>query len=102
VELRRCRSAAVSGYASKGLCHLRAIFVRHRVSLLDDDPAFSRSSAVLALRCHNRSVIAELLDELAHDIPDLHGAACRGHPELFDVADRHDRQGTAQAKALCA
>src|SRR6478736_3978589 len=23
-------------------------------------------------------------------IPDLRGAACRGHPELFGVADRHD------------
>jgi len=36
-------------------------------------------------------MVAELLDTLAHDIPDLHGAACRGHPQLFDVADRHDR-----------
>ena len=47
-------------------------------------------------------VIAKLLDELAHGIPNLHGAACRGHAELFDVADRHDHQGIAQAKALCA
>jgi len=37
-------------------------------------------------------IVAELLDTLAHDIPDLHGAACRGHPQLFDVADRHDTQ----------
>ena len=36
-------------------------------------------------------MVAELLDTLAHDIPDLHGAACRGHAALFDVADRHDR-----------
>ena len=36
-------------------------------------------------------IVAEVLDELAHDIPDLHGAACRGHAALFDVADRHDR-----------
>ena len=48
-----------------------------------------------------RVIVAELLDELAHEIPDLHGAACRGHPELFDVADRHDHQAIAQAKALC-
>jgi hypothetical protein len=47
-------------------------------------------------------IVAELLDTLAHDIPDLPGAACRGHPEVFDVADRHDRQAIAQAKALCA
>jgi hypothetical protein len=46
-------------------------------------------------------MIAELLDELAHGIPDLHGAACRGHPALFDVADRHDTQAIAQAKAVC-
>jgi hypothetical protein len=43
-------------------------------------------------------VIVELLDELAHGIPDLHGAACRGHAQLFDVADRHDHQAVAQAK----
>jgi WhiB family transcriptional regulator, redox-sensing transcriptional regulator len=43
-------------------------------------------------------IVAELLDELAHGIPDLHGAACRGHAELFDVADRHD----TQAKTVCA
>jgi hypothetical protein len=47
-------------------------------------------------------VIAELLDELASRIPDLHDAACRGHAALFDVADPHDHQGIAQAKALCA
>jgi len=45
-------------------------------------------------------VIAELLDELgrSNSLPDLHGAACRGHPEVFDVADRHDRQAIAEAK----
>ena len=43
-------------------------------------------------RSHDDPVIvAELLDTLAHDIPDLHGAAYRGHAALFDVADRHDR-----------
>jgi hypothetical protein len=47
-------------------------------------------------------IVAELLDELAHGIPDLHGAACRGHPQLFDVADRHDTQAIAQAKTVCA
>jgi Transcription factor WhiB len=47
-------------------------------------------------------VIAELLDTLAHDIPNLPGAACRGHAELFDVADRHDTQGIARAQAVCA
>ncbi len=34
-------------------------------------------------------------------IPDLRGAACRGHPELFDVADRHDTQAITAAKAVC-
>ena len=43
-------------------------------------------------------VIAELFDELAHGIPNLPGAACRGHAQLFDVADRHDHQAVAQAK----
>jgi hypothetical protein len=47
-------------------------------------------------------VIAELRDTLAHDIPDLRNAACRGRPQLFDVADRHDTQAVGQAKALCA
>ena len=46
-------------------------------------------------------IVAELLDELAHDIPDLHDALCRGHAEVFDVADRRDRQAIAQAKAFC-
>jgi hypothetical protein len=46
-------------------------------------------------------IVAELLDELAHGIPNLHGVACRGHPELSDVADRHDQQVIAQAKAVC-
>ena len=34
-------------------------------------------------------------------IPDLRGAACRGHPELFDVAVRHDTQAITAAKAVC-
>ena len=34
-------------------------------------------------------------------IPDLRGAACRGHPELFGVADRHDTQAITAAKAVC-
>ena len=33
-------------------------------------------------------------------IPDLRGAACRGHPELFDVAVRHDTQAITAAKAV--
>lgn len=50
---------------------------------------------------HNAPVVSELLDTLAHGIPDLHGAACRGHPELFD-ADRHGHQAITAAKAVCA
>ena len=47
-------------------------------------------------------IVAELFDELAHGIiPRLPGAACRGHPELFDVAGQHDRDAIAQAKAVC-
>ena len=45
-------------------------------------------------------VIAELLDALAHSIPDLSGAACRGHAALFDVADRHDHQGIADVSTI--
>jgi hypothetical protein len=45
--------------------------------------------------------VADLLDTLGRSIPNLPGAACRGHPELFDVADRHDHQAIAQAKAVC-
>jgi hypothetical protein len=59
-------------------------------------------AAIEPQRCHDDPVsVTELLDELAHDIPDLHDAACRGHPEVFDVADRHDTQAIAQAKAVC-
>jgi hypothetical protein len=47
------------------------------------------------------AVIAELLDTLAHDIPNLPGASCRGHAELFDVAGRHD-PAVERAKAVCA
>jgi hypothetical protein len=47
-------------------------------------------------------IVAELLDELTHGIPDLRGAACRGHAALFDVADRHDTQAIARAQAVCA
>jgi hypothetical protein len=47
-------------------------------------------------------IVAELLDELAHGIPNLPGARCAGHAQLFDVADRQDTQAIAQAKALCA
>lgn len=54
------------------------------------------------LRCHDDHVsVAELFDTLTHGIPDLHGAACAGRPELFDVADRHDPTAQA-AKAICA
>jgi hypothetical protein len=45
--------------------------------------------------------LAELLDDLAHAIPDLPEAACRGHADLFDVA-RTDRAAVAKAKAICA
>jgi Transcription factor WhiB len=45
--------------------------------------------------------VADLLDTLGRSIPNLPGAACRGHPELFNVADRHDHQAIAQAKAVC-
>ena len=51
-------------------------------------------------RCDTGRVIAGLLDELAHAIPDLHGAACAGRPELFDV-DRDDPR-VEEAKALCS
>jgi hypothetical protein len=44
--------------------------------------------------------VAELLDTLAHT-PDLHGAACRGHPELFDV-ERNDHEAIEAAQAICA
>ena len=46
-------------------------------------------------------IVAEVLDELAHDIPHLPGASCRGRAELFDVADRHD-PAVERAKAVCA
>jgi hypothetical protein len=46
-------------------------------------------------------LVAELLDELAHAIPNLHDAACRATPELFDVTNGHDRQGISRAKAVC-
>ena len=43
-------------------------------------------------------VIAELLDELASRIPDLHDAACRGHAALFDVADPTTIKGSPKRK----
>jgi hypothetical protein len=47
-------------------------------------------------------VIAELLDELASRIPDLHDAACRGRAGEFDIEDgRRDRQAVTRAKAVC-
>ncbi len=46
-------------------------------------------------------IVAEVLDELAHDIPNLPGAACRGHAELFDVAGRDD-PAVERAQAVCA
>jgi hypothetical protein len=45
--------------------------------------------------------LAELLDDLARAIPDLAGAACRGHADLFDVA-RTDRAAIVKAKTICA
>ena len=35
-------------------------------------------------------------------IPDLWGAACRRHAEVFDVAGRHDAQAIKAAKAICS
>src|SRR6516162_2994756 len=53
---------------------------------------------------HNHRVpaVAEVLDALA-TTPNLHGAACTNHRELFDatVARRHPRDRT-QAIAICA
>lgn len=47
-------------------------------------------------------LVAELLDQLAHVIPDLHDAACRGRAEVFDIEDgRRDRQQIARARAIC-
>ena len=34
-------------------------------------------------------------------IPDLRRAACRGHAEIFDVRDGHDRAAIARAQAVC-
>lgn len=44
--------------------------------------------------------VAELLDALAHT-PSLHGAACAGHPEAFDV-DAADHDAIARAKVVCS
>jgi hypothetical protein len=45
-------------------------------------------------------LVAELLDELAQRVPNLPGAACKGRPSTFDVADRHDPKIEA-AQAIC-
>ena len=52
-------------------------------------------------RCHDdRVIVAELLDTLAHGIPDLHGAACRGPAARcavntdYALPDRHERHRT--------
>jgi len=43
------------------------------------------------------TVIAELLDELASRIPDLHDAACRGRAGEFDIEDgRRDKRAVAR------
>jgi len=36
-------------------------------------------------------IVAEVLDELAHGIPDLHGAACRGHADAADGSPARKR-----------
>ena len=47
-------------------------------------------------------IVAELLDELAHGIPDLHDAACRGRAGEFDIDDgRRNRAAVTRAKAVC-
>jgi transcription factor WhiB len=47
-------------------------------------------------------LVAELLDELASRIPDLHDAACRGRPGEFDIEDgRRDRAAVTRAKEVC-
>lgn len=40
------------------------------------------------------------LEQLLAGIPKLDGAACKGHPELFDVA-RDDKPGIARAQQIC-
>jgi Transcription factor WhiB len=51
---------------------------------------------------HNHLVlVAELLDELAHAIPRLPDAACKGRGDEFDVTNGRDRQAIARAKAIC-
>jgi hypothetical protein len=54
-------------------------------------------------QCHDDPVlVAELLEAIARAIPDLHGAACRVHLELFDVDDRRDRAAIVRrASDLC-
>jgi hypothetical protein len=48
------------------------------------------------------TVIAELLDELASRIPDLHDAACRGRAGEFDIENgRRDKRAVTRAKAIC-
>jgi Transcription factor WhiB len=49
---------------------------------------------------HDHVLVAEQLDELAHRVPNLPGAACKGRPSTFDVADRHDPKIEA-AQAIC-
>ncbi|OCB14151.1 hypothetical protein A5717_11615 [Mycolicibacterium porcinum] len=47
-------------------------------------------------------LIAELLADLARAVPDLPGAACRGHQDVMDVADGRDRSAIAAAQQICA
>jgi hypothetical protein len=47
-------------------------------------------------RCDNAAVASDD----SRSIPDLRGAACRGQPELFDAANRHDPRIEA-AQAVC-
>ncbi|MGV0781468.1 WhiB family transcriptional regulator [Mycolicibacterium sp. XJ775] len=47
-------------------------------------------------------MIAQLLRDLARAVPDLPGAACRGHQAVMDVASGRDRAAIAAAQQICA
>ena len=47
------------------------------------------------------TVIADLLADLASDIPDLPGAACRGQQHVMDISDGRHRDAIAAAQAIC-
>jgi hypothetical protein len=47
-------------------------------------------------------VIAELLRDITNGVPALRGALCKANPDLFDIADGHDRRSIDRAAAICA